>query len=149
MIEKVVIGFVGAALALIIREGVELYKRRIRRNQISAMCVEHLKMIRADLTGHVRVTNGHAHFEETQYCEVSVGDFLYQLITSNIECFGSIKSVAATVTFFHHYMVNMATVKACLGRGNVGRAELTEGTYNNLLQRLNGAIDELEAIASS
>lgn len=144
MTEKVVIGFIGAALALLIREAVAFWKTTIKRKRIAALCCEHLKKIRGDLCGHVEINNGNAKFNETQYSEVAVGDFLYDLITSNIDCFGSVNSVRETINFFHHYMVNMRTIRSRLDGSTQGTANLTEATYEKLLEYLNEAINELE-----
>lgn len=147
MIENITVGFIGAALALLIRELVEQYKRRSRRKGLAALCSKHLNHIRLDLTQHVKLKDGYAIFGETQYCEVGVGDFLYQLITSNIECFKNVNAINNTTTFFHHYMVNMGTVKARLETSDKRTTQLTEGTYNNLVQKLDRAIEELDDIA--
>ena len=148
MAEKVIVGFIGAALALLIREAVAFWKTTIKRKRISALCCEHLKKIREDLQGHVEIHNGNAKFSETQYSEVAVGDFLYDLITSNIDCFGSVNSVRETVNFFHHYMVNMRTIRSRLDGSTHGTANLTEETYNKILEYLNEAIDELETAST-
>ena len=144
MTEKVVIGFIGAVLALLIREAVAFWKTTIKRKRIAALCCEHLKKIRGDLRGHVEINNGNAKFNETQYSEVAVGNFLYDLITSNIDCFGSVNSVRETINFFHHYMVNMRTIRSRLDGSTQGTANLTEATYEKLLEYLNEAINELE-----
>lgn len=144
MTEKVIVGFIGAALALLIREAVVFLKTTIKRKRIAALCCEHLKKIREDLQGHVEIHNGNAKFSETQYSEVAVGDFLYDLITANIDCFGSVNSVRKTINFFHHYMVNMSTIRSRLDGSTHGTANLTEGTYEKLLDYLDEAIKELE-----
>ena len=118
--------------------------RSVRRKRIAALCCEHLKKIREDLKEHVEIHNGNAKFSETQYSEVAVGDFLYHLITSNIDCFKSVDSVRETVNFFHHYMVNMSTIRSRLDGSTQGTANLTEATYNKLLEYLSEAINELE-----
>ena len=143
MAEKLFVGFIGAALALLIREIVTFWKTTIKRKRIAALCCEHLKKIQEDLQGHVEIHNGNAKFSETQYSEVAVGDFLYDLVTSNIDCFGSVDSVKETVNFFHHYMVNMRTIRSRLDASINGTANLTEETYNKILGNLNEAINEL------
>ena len=147
MLENITVGFIGAALALLAREFVEQYKLRARRKRLAALCSRHLKQIRSDLTQHVQVERGRATFGETQYCEVKVGDFLYNLIISNIECFKGVNSIERTITFFHHYMVNMGAVRARLERTDETSTELTEGTYINLAEKLNEAIQELDELA--
>ncbi|GGE81374.1 hypothetical protein GCM10011533_37290 [Streptosporangium jomthongense] len=144
MTEKVIVGFIGAALALLIREALEYWKTTVRRKRIAALCCEHLKKIREDLQGHVELHNGNAKFSETQYSEVAVGDFLYELITSNIDCFGKVDSVRKTINFFHHYMVNMSTIRSRIDGSTHGTANLTEATYEKLLEYLDDAIDELQ-----
>ncbi len=148
MYGKIAIGFIGAILALILREIIGRYNLRSRRKQLAALCVEHLKQIHEDLIKHVQIRGSNANFGETQYCEIVVGDFLYDLITSNIEAFPNIRSLRKTITFFHHYKVNMSTVRSRLDASQNQSAHLTEGTYNNLLNYLKDAIDELNSIAS-
>ncbi len=149
MFEKILIGFFGAIVALTLREFLEWRKCLSRRRKLSALCVEHLKQIHKDLIKHVKISEGNAFFGETQYCEVVVGDFLYDLFTSNIETFPNIDSVRKTIKFFHHYKINMSTVRSRLDTSNTGSAKLTEGTYNNLLNYLKDAIDELNSIAGT
>ena len=43
----------------------------------------------------------------------------------------------------------MSTVRSRLDTSNTGSAKLTEGTYNNLLNYLKDAIDELNSIAGT
>jgi len=147
MFEKILIGFFGAIIGLFLRELWECRKRLSRRKKLAALCVEHLKQIYEDLLKHVNVSGGKANFGETQYCEAVVGNFLYDLFTSNIEAFSNIHSVRKTITFFHHYKVNMSTVRSRLDASQNQNAQLTEGTYNNLLKYLKEAIDELNSIA--
>ena len=148
MIEKALLAFVGAAIALVLREFVEIYKQKKRRKKIAALCVDHLIQIQQDLENHVIIKNGSAQFGETQYCEIVVGDFLYDLFTSNIEAFSDIKSIKNTTKFFHHYKVNMSTVKTRMLASGERSANLTEATFNNLKGYLQEAIKELSAIAS-
>jgi len=146
LIEKILIGAIGAALALIVREVFEWFKKLKRRHKLCLLAVTHLRQIRQDLDRHVKLENGNAIFKETQYCEIVVGDFLYQLLISNIDIFSKVESIEDTITFFHHYKVNMATVRARLDSSNNQTAQLSEATYNKLVERLDIAINELEAI---
>ena len=149
MDEKIIIGFIGAVLALILREVVEWFRKRSHRKKVAALSVEHLMQIKNDLVEHVIVSDGKANFSETQYCEIVVGDFLYDLITSNIKTFPDVSSIQKTITFFHHYKINMSTVRSRLDISDNNMAQLTEGTYNNLLNYLQDAIDELNSIANT
>ena len=149
MYEKIAIGFIGAILALILREVFEWFTTRSHRKKVAALCAKHLKQIKEDLVGHVKVINGKANFDETQYCEIVVGNFLYDLITSNIKTFPDVNSIEKTITFFHHYKINMSTVKARLDASENNTAYLTERTYNNLLGYLQEAIDEVNSIANT
>ena len=149
MDEKIVIGFIGAVLALILREVVEWFRKRSHRKKVAALSVKHLMQIKSDLVKHVIVSDGKANFGETQYCEIVVGDFLYDLITSNIKTFPDVSSIQKTITFFHHYKINMSTVRSRLDISANNMAQLTEGTYNNLLNYLQDSIDELNSIANT
>ena len=153
MWEKLFIAFagaiVGAIVALLIKEGRERLKLKSKGKKIAKVCSGHLEQIRQDLSDHVKVTNGNATFGETQYCEAVVGDFLYNLITSHIECFPAMDSFKRTLSFFHHYKVNMTTVRSRLDDGKSSTAQLTEATYKDLLEYLNGAIEELNSIAGA
>jgi len=146
MYEKIVIGFIGALLALALRELFERCKQRNHRKKLAKLCVNHLAQIKEDLKKHVQIQNEQARFDATQYCEIVVGDFLYDLITKNISVFPNINSLKYTIEFFHHYKVNMSTVSSRLAESNNNIAYLREGTYNNLLIRLQKAIDELKKI---
>jgi hypothetical protein len=44
-------------------------------------------------------------------------------------------------------MVNMGTVNARLERSEKATTQLTEGTYKNLVEKLNEAIEELDEVA--
>ncbi len=147
MYGKITIALIGAIIALILREIIVRYNLRSRRKQLAALCVEHLKQIHEDLIEHVQIRGGNAYFGETQYCEIVVGDFLYDLITSNIEAFPNIRSLQKTIKFFHHYKVNMSTVRSRLDVSQTPSVHVTEGTYNNLLNYLKDAIGELNSIA--
>ncbi|MDH3327125.1 MAG: hypothetical protein OEM38_10455 [Gammaproteobacteria bacterium] len=125
MIEKILIGAIGAALALALREVIEWLRTRKRRLNLASLMVTHLRQIHRDLDEHVQVKNGQANFKETQYWEIVVGDFLHQLFTGNIDVFLNVKSLEATVTFFHHYKVNMATVRSRLDASSNQTAQLT------------------------
>ena len=86
MYEKITIGFIGAFLALFLRELVNRYKQRTQRKMVAELCVNHLAQIKEDTTGHVQLEDGKARFEATQYCEVVVDDFLYDLTLKLCGC---------------------------------------------------------------
>lgn len=149
MWEKILIGFIGAALALLIIEIFDRYKQKAKAKIIASLAVKHLGMIKRDLVDHFTTGEKKATFGKTQYCEAVVGDFLYDLITSNIECFSSASSVEKSIEFFHTYKVNMAKVKARLNNSTQRTAILKTDTYKNLLSALDGAINELSGIANA
>jgi len=146
--EKILIGLIGAILALIIKEFLDRRKQIIKGRRIAALAVEHLEILRKDLTGHVMVNGGRAYFGETQYCEVAGADFLYTHITSNLECFKGVESVKNTILFFHHYKANIATIKVRLDGAESNVVTINEGTYTKLISSLGEAISELKGIAS-
>jgi hypothetical protein len=148
MIEKLLIAFFGAVIALALREFVEKRKTTERRKNLVSLCVTHLKQIRSDLENHVAVGNNMASFNETNYCELVVGNFLYDLFTNNIDLFPNAGDIKKTTTFFHHYKINMSTIKSRLDKEG-GQASLTKETYNNLREYLNESISELEKISST
>jgi len=144
MLENVVAGFIGAALALLLRWAFEKATHLEASRKLAGLCVLHLEQIKHDLLHHIPRTDGHARFGETQYHEVAVGFFLYDLITANLEKFPSVRSLDRTMTFFHHYKVNMNTVRARLDTLVTGAtATLTNGTFDNLIDYLDGALSEL------
>ena len=49
MFEKIIIGGIGALLAIAIREIVVWYKSYVRGQKIAALCVKHLESIKRDL----------------------------------------------------------------------------------------------------
>jgi hypothetical protein len=149
MVEKLLTAFFGAFIALVLREFIERRKSTNRRKNLAALCATHLKQIRHDLESHVEVEGGAAKFHDTNYRELVVGDFLYDLFTTNIELFPNAEDIQKTTTFFHHYKINMSTVKSRLEAAQGGFASLTELTYNNLKDYLNQSIDELEKISST
>jgi hypothetical protein len=60
MYEKITIGFIGAILALFIKELYERYKHRAHRKKVAELCVNHLQQIYKDLTDHVQIGNGNS-----------------------------------------------------------------------------------------
>ena len=146
--EKILIGLIGAILALVIKEFVDRRKQIVKGRRIAALAVEHLEILRKDLTSHVKVDGGKAYFGETQYCEVAGADFLYTHITSNLECFKGVESVKKTILFLHHYKANIATIKVRLDGADTNVVSIHEGTYTNLVSSLGEAISELKGIAS-
>ncbi|MFD1217560.1 hypothetical protein [Microbulbifer celer] len=149
MWEKILIGFIGAIIALAIKEFIDCLKRRAKSKLIASMAVKHLELIKSDLIDHVVLDKNNATFGETQYCEVVVGDFLYDLITSNIDCFSSAKDVEKSTLFFHKYKVNMATVKARLDNSVQKSTTLKIETYRALVAALEDALSELSGIANA
>ena len=101
------------------------------------------------MEAHVTTNDNSAVFSETQYCEVVVGDFLYDLITSNIDVFNDVASLRKTTMFFHHYKIQMGNIKARMVAAGQPRASLTLGTYNNLKHDLDEAITELRGHAGT
>jgi hypothetical protein len=120
----------------------------VYRRKLAALCVTHLTQIRDDLKSHVKISGEQVVFSETNYNEAAVGHFLYDLFTANIDKFANLASINNTVTFFHHYKVNMSTVRSRLDSGKGDFANLTKGTFDNLLNYLEQAIDELQGLAS-
>jgi hypothetical protein len=143
------IAFAGAAIALALR-GVSDQLRNARfRRRLAALFVAHLKQVRSDLDDHVAIRAGTALIDETAYHEAVVGHFLYDLLTANVDRFVRMSSVEKTIDFFHHYKVNMSTVRARLDASQDHTASLKEATFRNLLRRLDEAIDELTGISTS
>ena len=145
---KILIGFIsafiGAAIALILRELRENFKKIKYRKKIISLCREHLEKIQKDLKGHINIENGKAIFNETTYNEAIVGHFLYDIITTNIDKFDDINSIKKTINFFHHYKINMSHIRTRLDESSLKKVPLTEGTFNNLLQYLEESIAELK-----
>lgn len=145
--DKILIGFIGAILALLLKELVDRIKSRSRGRRIAKFVVEHLELLDNDFKTHVKVKDQKAYFETTQYNELAVLDFLYDQITSNIDCFSGVSQLRKTVLFFHHYKIQMSNLKTRLDHSDGTPAALTEQTYKNLLFYLEGAIDEQRRIS--
>lgn len=141
---KIFIGFIGAAIALILRELLENSKKIKYRKKIISLCREHLEKIRKDLKSHINIENDKAIFNETTYNEAIVGHFLYDIITTNIDKFDDINSIKKTINFFHHYKINMSHIRTRLDESSRKMAPLTKGTFNNLVQYLEESIAELK-----
>jgi len=137
----------GVAISAYFQGSADLKKESLHRKNLSKLCAKHLIMIRGDLENHVELKGNLAIFNETIYCELNVGNFLYDLFTTNIHLFSDAKEIEKTVEFFHHYKINMSTIRARLDSQNLDVASLVEGTYTNLRVRLNDAIHELEEIS--
>lgn len=149
MEEYLISAFVGAAVALLFRELPEIWKNHKRKKKLAKMCVEHLEQIQNDLNEHVRVNEGRAIFSETEYCEIIVGNFLHDLITNNMDVFPDASSIKKTIMFFHHYKVNMSTIKARMDGAGQQSASVTEPTFRNLQNYLSDAIGELKGLAGT
>ena len=147
--EKILIGLVSALIALVLRECWAAWQRKKKKEKLAALIKQHLMQIQKDLTQHVRVRNKQAEFNSTLYCEIVVGDFLYDLLISNLDLFPKVGSIEKTVTFFHHYKINMSTVKSRLEASSDNQTFLTEGTYNNLIGYLKDAIEENDEISGT
>lgn len=148
MIENILIAVVSAGIALLLKEHVDGRKSKARQKNLASLCARHLNMILNDLENHLEIRNGAVRFNETNYCELAVGEFLYDLFTSNIDLFPNVNIIEHTTEFFHHYQINMSTIKSRLDTGQGNLASITEGTYNNLRNYLREAIQELESISN-
>jgi hypothetical protein len=146
MTEILLSAFAGAAAALLLGGALRSVRQHDQRWRLAQLCLAHLERIQFDLLSHVRVDEAKASFGETQYHEAAVGHFLYDLLTSNMVAFTNPLAFAKTVDFFHHYKVNMSTVRSRLDRSDTRSAQLTKGTFENLLERLGQAIDELRSM---
>lgn len=144
--EKITLVVFAALLAIILREGIAWLWRKSRRKKLVHLCTRHLEQIQPDLSGHVRTQDGKAVFSDTEYSEIVVGDFLYDLIINNIDVFEKGTAIERTITFFHHYKVNMRTIQSRLKASPDGRASLTETTYRGLMDYLRDAIAELHGL---
>ncbi|CAA0090995.1 Uncharacterised protein [Zhongshania aliphaticivorans] len=148
-----IVGILGSLLGVTVgarlQESSTIKKQSTHRKNLAKLCANHLKMILKDLENQVEKKGNSAIFNETNYCELNVGNFLYDLFTSNIHLFSDAQQIEKTVTFFHHYKINMRTIRARLDQTNLDIATIEEGTFLNLRKRLQDAIGELEDIANT
>lgn len=146
MAENIALLLFGALLGVALREGIASLGRKSRRKKLARLCTQHLEQIQQALSDHVGTEDGKAVFSDTQYSEIVGGDFLYDLIINNIDAFEKGSAIERTITFFHHYKVNMRTIQSRLKKSSDGQAWLTETTYRGLMDYLRDAIAELDRL---
>lgn len=146
MDEKLLIAFLGAIFALLLRELVAWLQRRSKRKKLIHVALPHLKRILEDLRNNPNKTSAVAKFSETNYWELVVGDWIYDQLISNLDSFPTPKKLEKTIEFFHHYKVNLSTLRARLDASGGKGAELTIATYQALVHRLEAAVHELECL---
>lgn len=148
MLQDLVVAFFAACLALLFREYATRRERAEHAKKIAGLCLRHLEQIGEDLRNHVEIEGDRVYFRELQLREVEVGDFLYDLITANIHFFASALELEKTITFFHHYKINMATVRDRLDASR-SKGYLKQDSYDALLVYLDGSVAELKELAGT
>jgi len=139
--------FLGALAALLINEVWRLLRNASSCCKLCSLCLYHMRIIQRDLKNNVDDhEQERAKFDQTQYCESSVGVPLYDTIVSSIHLFPDAEAIRDTIIFFHHYKVNMATIKSRMETKGKTEAYVTRHTYDGILEKLDAAIRELEGI---
>lgn len=150
MIENIAIAFVGAVIALLLREGREWCANKGRTRRVAQLCAEHPEVIKKNLEEHVSIQDRSAYYSETEFAEVAVGDFLYDRLLDELSAIGEVVRIEKTIRFFHHYKVDMATLASRLPKpGEFGKASLTQDTHEALIGYLNDSILELQALSGT
>ena len=144
--EQLSIAFLGAVFALAIREMAAWRQRKRKRKKLVQLAMPHLLKILEDLRDNPGTNLSEAQFTETNYWELIVGNWIYDQVIENLDAFPNLKKLEKTIDFFHHYKVNMATLRSRLASAKGKCAVLEIATYQKLVDRLHEAIDELERL---
>lgn len=142
-IKSIIIGAVSGIIAslftIIITQLIGKYFQRGKRRRIRKICIYHLEKLNERLKP-TKEEEGKVFFSETKLNEIKTAWYVYEMLLNNIDVL-SPEKFENTMKFFDNYSSNIEQIKSRIKPNIMGY--LTRGTYENLKNYLQSALDEL------